>query len=211
MVGCASDGTAAAGSKTATVAPWPDLQLPVITGAGYGQDPNLIAATVPWPLTLTPPQLDLLALLCDIIIPAEGKAPSAAAVAVPEVIDEWLSAPYPLQQQHREQVLAGLLWTDRQALARYNNIFAVLTAPQQIEIIDQIAYPNASDSQLIQPVAFFDTLRYLTVGFFVTTAAGTEDLGYLGNTPIVGDYPGPSTEALTHLDGVLATLGLSLP
>ena len=37
-----------------------------------------------------------------------------------------------------------------------------------------------------------------------------DDIGYLGNVPINGDYPGPSEEALAHLDGVLVALGLSL-
>ena len=36
-----------------------------------------------------------------------------------------------------------------------------------------------------------------------------EDIGYLGNVAIAGDYPGPTPEAYQHLDKVLAELGLS--
>jgi len=54
-------------------------------------------------------------------------------------------------------------------------------------MLNQVAYPNPAESRLMQAIAFFDRLRYLTVGFFVTRGAGIEDLGYQGNTPIVRD------------------------
>jgi hypothetical protein len=38
-----------------------------------------------------------------------------------------------------------------------------------------------------------------------------EDVGYIGNVPISGEYPGPSKDAMTHLAGVLKQLGLPLP
>jgi hypothetical protein len=44
---------------------------------------------------------------------------------------------------------------------------------------------------------------------FFCTPEGCKDIGYLGNVPIAGDYPGPSDEAKAHLDQVLAELGLS--
>ena len=48
----------------------------------------------------------------------------------------------------------------------------------------------------------------MVVGAYYTTDPGSADLGYIGNVPIAGEYPGPSTEALEHLDRVLAQLGL---
>ena len=34
-------------------------------------------------------------------------------------------------------------------------------------------------------------------------------MGYQGGVPINGDYPGPTPEAMAHLEGVLEDLGLS--
>ena len=73
---------------------WPQLKLNKITANGYGTDPAVMRSTVTWPLTLTSPQKNLLAKLCDIICPADEHGPSASSVGVPEVIDEWVSAPY---------------------------------------------------------------------------------------------------------------------
>lgn len=192
------------------VADWPNLTLQEITGAGYGQDPNLIASATPWPLTLTSIQLDLLAHLCNILIPAEGSVPSASQVGIPDVIDEWISAPYPLQQQHRSLLLPGLIWIDNESIRRFNKPFVKVGLVKQEQIVDTIAFPNTGNKALALPIAFFSGLRYLVVGFFVTTAEGSNDLGYMGNTPIPGEYPGPTDEALAHLEGVLEKLGLSL-
>jgi hypothetical protein len=60
-------------------------------------------------------------------------------------------------------------------------------------------------------MAFFERFRFLSVGAFYTTEAGIEDIGYIGNVPISGEYPGPSTEAMTHLAGVLEQLDIELP
>src|ERR671923_296803 len=71
---------------------------------GYGTDPNLLTVYHPgelWPLTLTPPQRRLAGILADLIIPADERSPSATAVGVVEFIDEWVSAPYPTQQDDR--------------------------------------------------------------------------------------------------------------
>ena len=118
----ASTADAAAGADGGH---WPELDLQPVTASGYGKDPDLITPPeAPWPLTLTPDQLSLLALLSDIIVPAEGKSPSASAVQVPTVIDEWVSAPYPDQQQDRLTVLSTLAWLDDEAALRFSQPFA---------------------------------------------------------------------------------------
>src|SRR5688500_2006307 len=68
------------------------------SGKGYGSDPDLLKDYKPgdgWPLTLNETQRQNAAALCDVIIPADAKGPSASAVRVHEFIDEWVSAPYP--------------------------------------------------------------------------------------------------------------------
>ena len=37
---------------------------------------------------------------------------------------------------------------------------------------------------------------------------GWAEIGYMGNTPGTGDYPGPTPEALAHIKGVIEGMGL---
>ena len=199
-----ADGAADAGH-------WPELDLQPITAEGYGKDPDLMTPPdTPWPLTLTPAQLSLLALLSDIIVPAEGKSPSASAVQVPSVVDEWVSAPYPDQQRDRLTILSALAWLDDEAALRFSRPFTALETAQQLAIIDDIAYHNEQTPRRFQRIAgAFSRLRNLVLAAYFCTPEGMEDIGYLGNVAIAGDYPGPTPEAYQHLDKVLAELGLS--
>ncbi len=100
-------------------------QLPA-TAAGYGKDPNLLktyAAGDLWPLALTDAQKRTTRVLCDLIIPADETSPAASAVAVPEFIDEWISAPYPDCRRDRETIARGLAWLDVEAQRRYGSEF----------------------------------------------------------------------------------------
>ena len=78
-------------------------QVPApLGGSGYGVDPNLLKSYKPgdlWPLALNAAQLRTAAVLCDVIIPAEGDTPSASALHVHDFVNEWISAPYPAQQR----------------------------------------------------------------------------------------------------------------
>lgn len=188
---------------------WPDLQLAPITARGYGKDPNLILPPEsPWPRTLTQAQLDLVAVLADIIVPQEGVYPSATQVHVPDVIDEWVSAPYEGQQRDRIRILHGLAWLDDEANLRYQRRFVALSAAQQLVIVDDIAFDNAAEP-FVRMADVFARLRSLVLAAYFCTPQGMQDIGYMGNVPIAGDYPGPSDEALHHLHAVLAGLNLS--
>jgi hypothetical protein len=205
--------TAAAGPAAAatTGEHWPELKLTPIGGQGYGKDPNLILPPQsPWALTMTAAQLTLLAIVADILIPRDGQVPAASEVNIPAVVDEWISAPYERQQQDRPIILAALAWLDDEATMRYQAIFAKLTAAQRLSIIDDIAYDNAQTKPQFKRIAkAFSHLRGLVVAAFFCTPEGIKDIGYVGNVPIAGDYPGPTAEAYAHLDKVLAELGLS--
>ena len=54
---------------------WPDLDFAAISENGYGTDPNMISPTAPWPRTLSPAQLDQVAVLSDIICPRDERGP----------------------------------------------------------------------------------------------------------------------------------------
>ncbi|HPF46707.1 MAG: gluconate 2-dehydrogenase subunit 3 family protein [Alphaproteobacteria bacterium] len=186
---------------------WPDMKFGKITGPKYGQDPDLLNPTTPWSLTLDKNQLNLVAHLSDIICPADDNGPSAVEVGVPDVIDEWVSAPYETQHNDRELILNGLQWLDDEANRRFKKGFMDLGPDEQIQIIDDIAYSaKADDPEFEHAVLFFAKLRTLVFGAYFTSPEGMTDIGYMGNTPILGDYPGPTGEAMAHLNEIIANM-----
>lgn len=191
---------------------WPQLHLAAVTVKGYGKDPNLIVPpTSPWPKTLTKKQLTLVAKLSDILVPRDGDVPSASEVHVPDVIDEWVSAPYERQQADRVTILSCLQWIDDECQLRFKSGFASAAENQQLAIMDDIAFDKKeAAAQYHNAITAFSRFRKLVLAAFFCSPAGTKDIGYLGNVPIAGDYPGPTPEAVEHLDAILSDLGLSL-
>src|SRR3954452_23787799 len=116
-------------------------------GVGYGTDPDILKSYKPgdvWPLTFSAPERATAASLCDTIIPADAKGPSASSVGVQDFIDEWISAPYPGHDDDKRTVTEGLAWLDDESQKRFKNNFANLIARQKNAICDDICYlPNA--------------------------------------------------------------------
>ena len=191
----------AAASQTAplqaeTSAPM-SLARPGAAPAGTPTDPDLRAGLVPWSRSLNAQQLQTLEQLSALILPADERSPSAADLGCHDFIDEWVSAPYPRQQRDREVMLDGLKWLDEQAKLQFNAAsFVAISTPQQGEILDTICTPAAAvDAQAAQ---FFSLLRSLICGAFFTTAAGMQDLQYIGNAP-QSSWSLPPKEVLAHL------------
>lgn len=184
------------------------LAPPALKGKGYGKDPDLLEPTIPWRLTMTREELLATAALSDLIMPADGDAPSASQVGVPAFIDEWVSAPYPDQQKQRELIIPGLAWLDREALARGQQRFVHAGEKVQKAIADDIAFKDRVKPGFEKPAEFFARMRALTMGAYYTTPEGWKQIGYPGNSPIVGEYPGPTPEALAHIKGVIEGMGL---
>jgi hypothetical protein len=186
---------------------WPDLKFKTIMGPKYGQDPDMMNPSVPWKKTLDDDQLDMVARLCDIICPADEGGPSATEVGVPDVIDEWVSAPYDHQQKDRVLILNGLQWLEDEAERRFNKRFLTSDDAEQSQILDDIAYDKQREVEEFQHATiFFDKLRALIFGGYFTSPEGIRDIGYMGNIPIIGDYPGPTEEAMAHLEQVIANM-----
>ncbi len=200
-----------AGSGTAvafdTVADWPSVPA-AAPAKGYGRDPNLMEPKVPWPLTFSSGQRGVVDMLGDMILPADAVSPGAGALGVGAFIDEWISAPYPVQQADRQKILAGLGWLDAQASVLHGKPFAAITVQQRGAMLDVLstAAPKAS---MTAPVAFMDTLRKLFVLGFYSLPEGKADMGYIGDTPSEGPYPGPSPEALAHFAKLIGAMGLT--
>ncbi len=127
---------------------------------------------------------------------------------MPDFIDEWVSAPYAEQQRDRETVFAGLEWIEQESLDRFEKGFAEASEEERAQILYEIAYQDRVKPGLEDAADFFGRFRFLTMGAFFSTEAGVADIGYMGNQPLGGEYPGPTPEALSHLNAALAALGL---
>ena len=182
-----------------------------VEGKGYGQDPDLFEALVPWRRTMTEGQLRLAESLADIFIPADGVSAAANVANAADFIDEWVSAPYPTQIADRALILQGLEDIEKRARRRFKAPFIDLETSQKTTLVDDLAPTFGFLPAYLDTNSFFSRFRYLVVSAFYLSDEGARDLGYIGNQPIIGPYPGPTEEALAHLQTVLDGLGLKMP
>jgi hypothetical protein len=171
------------------------------TASGYGTDPDLLKEYKPgdfWPLTLTAAQHRTVAVLCDVIIPADDKSPAASSLGVPDFIDEWISAPYPGHDKDRATVIEGLAWLEAEAQRRFGRNFTDLASVQTSAICDDICHVPDAGPGLKKAAQFFKKFRELTAGGFYSTTEGMKDIGYVGNVPLT-TFEGPPPEVLRKL------------
>jgi len=81
------------------------------------------------------------------------------------------------------------MWLNIESNKRFEKVFSACSDTQQIEIIDDIAYPDPDNKKPTMGPgrAFFDRMRNLTLSGYYTTKMGIDDLGYVGNRPNVWD------------------------
>ncbi len=171
---------------------------PNVGPAGTLSDPELKQAIVPWERTLSEAQLATLAVLCDLILPADRRSPSASQLGAHEFIDEWVSAPYERQVQDRGVLLDGLDWLDGESNRRFGSSFVNVTADRRHQICQDICnLPDATEPYRLG-ARFFALVRDLTATAFWTTQEGMDDLGYVGNVPLP-KWEAPPKAVLEHL------------
>ena len=168
--------------------------------AGTPWDPDLIAPSVPWERTLDADELASLAVLCDVIIPADARSPSASQVGAHDFIDEWVSAPYDDNCEDAVLVRGGLVWLDAESARRFGPglRFRDLTPEQQGQVCDDICYQEGAPDGYEAAARFFGLVRDLTATAFWTTEEGMRDLGYVGNVPLAR-WDAPPPEVLRHI------------
>lgn len=146
----------------------------------------------------TDAEMATLKVLVDIILPKDDHSGSASEAGVPAYIE------FAVKDEPENQVpmRGGLRWLDLQCLERYGQAFTGCSSTQQIELIDQIAYPGKADPAMLQGVAFFSRLRDLTASGFYSSEMGFKDLGYMGNKP--GTWTGVPADVLKQygMEGV---------
>jgi gluconate 2-dehydrogenase gamma chain len=124
-------------------------------------------------------EMATIAILADIIIPKDDVSGSATEAKVPEFI-EFIVKDMP---DFQVPMRGGIRWLDMQSLKMFEKAFKDCTAEQQIQLVDQIAYPEKAKPEMAQGVAFFSTMRNLTATGFYTSEMGIRDVGYMGNKP----------------------------
>jgi hypothetical protein len=177
------------------------------TSKGYGTDPRLVKSYKPgelWPLTFTAQQRRTATALADVIIPNDKLGPAASEVGVIEMLDEWVSAPYPQQQADRPIVLDGLAWVDAESKKRFGKTFSDLSDAQHTAICDDVCYAPDAAPQHADAARFFSRFRALVAAAYYATPAGWEAIGYVGNVALE-KFEGPPPEVLERL-GVTQTV-----
>lgn len=130
-------------------------------------------------------EVTTIAVLCDLILPANAQFGGAKEAGVPEFI-EFIVKDLPNNQL---PIRGGLMWLDNYANNQYMLEFKACTVDQQKAILDTIAYPqpDVPGNQQPQGIKFFSLMRNLTLTGYYTSKIGVEELGYKGNTPNVWD------------------------
>ncbi len=124
-------------------------------------------------------EMKTIAALCDIIIPKDDVSGSATEAGVPDFI-EFMAKDRP---DYQTPLRGGIKWLDLHCMRRYNADFVSCKAEQQIEMVDEIAFPEKAKPEMQAGVSFFNTMRDLTACGFFTSKMGLADLGYMGNRP----------------------------
>jgi len=125
-------------------------------------------------------EMKTISVLADIIIPKDETSGSATDAKVPDFI-EFIAKDMP---RHQTPLRGGIKWLDIHCMRRFNNkSFVDCSANEQLEMVDEIAWPEKAKPEMQQGVSFFNLMRDLTACGFFTSEIGIKDLGYAGNRP----------------------------
>ncbi len=128
-------------------------------------------------------ELETIAVLCDLILPATSEAGSATDAGVPEFI-EFIVKDMPT---NKTPIRGGLMWLNSRANNKFGKPFKDISEAQQKQMLDEIAYPDKAAPDVAPGVKFFTMMRNLTLTGYYTTKMGIDDLGYVGNRPNIWD------------------------
>jgi gluconate 2-dehydrogenase gamma chain len=161
-------------------------------GGGYGRNAEEMAhdERLHSETFFTEEELRMVAILADIIIPADEVSGSATDAGVPDFI-EFMMKDFPAFQVPTR---GGLMWLNNQCRGRFGNPFIECSEEQRLEMIDEIAWPDNAAPEMEYGVRFFNRMRNLTATGFFTSEMGIKDIGYVGNRP--GFWDGVPDEVL---------------
>lgn len=186
-------------AKPAATAPAATQPVSLMSGPrGTASDPDLLRPKKDWPRKLNATELATLAALCDMIIPADEKSPSASKVGAPAYINEYVSAPLENSQRDLVRVRGGVSWLNLESTKRFGRTFTKLTNAEKTQICDDICYIPKAKPEFATGARFFSLVRNLTATAFYTTDEGMKDIGYIGNMALP-KWDAPPPAVLKHL------------
>src|SRR5215212_1300686 len=95
-------------------------------------------------------EMKTISILADIIIPKDDVSGSATDAGVPDFI-EFIAKDMP---RYQTPLRGGIKWLDLQCLKRFNSDFASCTNEQQIQLVDEIAFPEKAKPEMQAGVSF---------------------------------------------------------
>jgi hypothetical protein len=162
-------------------------------------DPDFDSRDVPWEKPLVASEIATLTVICDILIPGDADAPPPSKIGVAEFLSEWIGAPYDRNIADGEIIRGGISWIDIHSLKLHGSPYIKLTPAQQTTIIESICGSTEITPELSYGHTFFRKLRKLTIGGYYSHSSTWKSLGYVGNIPIAGAYPGVPDEIIKIL------------
>ena len=126
------------------------------------------------PKALTTHEFRSLERLCELIVPGASKGQAAEFIDLLSSQNPEMAAIY----------TGGLAWLDYYMERTVKTTFLEAGRADQNVLLDQIAYRRNSTPDLAAGIRFFDWARRMTVDGYYTSAAGIEELGYLGNKAV---------------------------
>jgi hypothetical protein len=162
-------------------------------------DPDYTNPTIPWDKPMGESELATLTVLVDLILPADDESPAASAIGLPDFLNEWVGAPYPENREDHDTIRGGVSWINTHSYKLHSKEFKDLAVGQQTAILDTICDPSKAAPELASGTRFFKKLRMLSLGGYYSHPATWKSLGYVGNVPIAGPYPGVPDEVIKLL------------
>ena len=123
------------------------------------------------PKALTEQEFATLRALCELIVPGASKGRAAEFIDLLSSQNSELAAIY----------TGGLGWLDHAMKNAVNATFLTARPADQTALLDKIAYRRNETPDLAPGIHFFDWARRMTVDAYYTSAAGIQEIGYLGN------------------------------
>lgn len=173
------------------------VNLPILKGAAIACQAHVAgpAQAAAASVTFTPKffstgQLQTLAVVAEIIIPADDHSPGAREARVHEYIDT-IIAESPAET--RKVWTDGLAALDAMASERHGRGFADCSPDQQVALIEKIAR-NEENPETLEEKFFLAAKRATIDGYYTSEIGIHQDLQYQGNTALL-EFPGCTHQA----------------
>jgi len=129
------------------------------------------------PKLFNPHEYETVKRLASLIIPADEVSASAVEAGAPQFIDLIAGN----NEEMSTLLLGGLQWLDGEMKKQAGTTFLDAQPDQQLSFLEQIAYREKTNPELLPGVRFLSWMRRLTADAFYTSPIGIKDVGYMGN------------------------------